>query len=49
VQDFKKVNDAYINHAGYNRWADTNGIIVLYPQAAASSGIPLNPNGCWDW
>ncbi|MEI9900752.1 MAG: hypothetical protein WDN31_12225 [Hyphomicrobium sp.] len=28
------------------RWADTNNIIVLFPQTAAT---PLNPQGCWDW
>jgi hypothetical protein len=36
----------FVRNAGYNKWADTNGIIVLYPQATASQG---NPNGCWDW
>ena len=35
--------------AGYNRWADDNRIVVLYPQAAKSMAWPLNPNGCWDW
>jgi len=41
---------------GYNRWADTNRIILLYPQVDRSpsvGNIPLtaqiNPNGCWDW
>lgn len=33
-------------HAGYNEWANTNHIIVLYPQAQKSKG---NPNGCFDW
>jgi chitodextrinase len=36
----------YVRNAGYNEWADSNNIVVLYPQAIASSG---NPNGCWDW
>lgn len=36
----------YVRNAGYNEWADTNGIVVLYPQTTASPG---NPNGCWDW
>lgn len=41
-------NDAiFPNHAGYNRWADANNIVVLYPRAIASQ--PNNPNGCWDW
>ena len=28
------------------RWADTNTLIVLFPQTATT---PLNPQGCWDW
>lgn len=48
-----KMGDTYARNAGYNPWADTNRIIVLYPQAnALTSGTRLpraNPNGCWDW
>ncbi|UGQ46325.1 extracellular catalytic domain type 2 short-chain-length polyhydroxyalkanoate depolymerase [Massilia endophytica] len=40
------VGDAYMRNAGYNGWADTNRILVLYPQAATTFS---NPNGCWDW
>jgi poly(3-hydroxybutyrate) depolymerase len=37
----------FVRHAGYAPWADTNHIVVLFPQAVS---IPyLNPNGCWDW
>src|SRR5262252_6322909 len=36
----------YVRNTGYNKWADTNDIIVLYPQATANGS---NPNGCWDW
>lgn len=43
------VHDAVYGKVGYNTWADTNGIIVLYPQAIVSSFIPENPKGCWDW
>jgi hypothetical protein len=41
----------YYLHAGYNAWADTNNLIVLYPQTIATSVLPYptNPNGCWDW
>jgi poly(3-hydroxybutyrate) depolymerase len=35
-------------HAGYNGWADTNHIVVLYPQAIASNSEG-NPYGCWDF
>lgn len=34
-------------HAGYNEWAATNHIIVLYPQLAPIRWT--NPKGCWDW
>ncbi|MFC6518415.1 poly(3-hydroxybutyrate) depolymerase [Undibacterium arcticum] len=37
----------FVRHAGYVAWADTNNIVVLFPQAVSIPG--LNPNGCWDW
>lgn len=40
------VRDAYLNHAGYNEWAETNAIVVLYPTVGVGFG---NPNACWDW
>jgi len=39
----------FIQNTGYLKWADTNGIIVLYPQAWASEENPANHAGCWDW
>lgn len=45
-QTLSDVQDKYYKHAGYDRWADANGMVVLYPQAAANS---LNPHGCFDW
>lgn len=45
-QNAALVDDAYYGHAGYNVWADTNHIIVLYPQATSSSG---NDYECWDF
>ena len=45
-QSAAEVKDAYYGHAGYNEWADTNHIIVLYPQAHSSSG---NDYECWDF
>jgi poly(3-hydroxybutyrate) depolymerase len=53
-QDHDMIADRYIRHAGYNEWADTNHLIILYPQTIASDpltnfGTPLNPYGCWDW
>ena len=57
-QGREAVGDAYARHAGYNRWADANRIVVLYPQVVARYGwrpwpwpgsYVFNPNGCWDW
>jgi poly(3-hydroxybutyrate) depolymerase len=56
-QTYATVGDKFIKNTGYTRWADTNSLIVLFPQArvdstsrqtAASGSLP-NPNGCWDW
>lgn len=37
----------FIMHAGYNEWAESNRIVILYPQAKKNT--LGNPNGCWDW
>ena len=34
--------------ANLDTYADTNNLVILYPQAVASV-IPFNPDGCWDW
>lgn len=40
----------YITTTGYNHIADSNDIIVLYPQAEGTDdGATQNPDGCWDW
>ncbi|WP_232444252.1 PHA-depolymerase-like protein [Burkholderia ubonensis] len=42
----------FVRNTGYNAWADTNNIVVLYPQLYVGDGDPettTNPNGCWDW
>jgi poly(3-hydroxybutyrate) depolymerase len=37
----------FVKNTGYDRWADKNKLVILYPQAVS---IPFkNPNGCWDW
>jgi hypothetical protein len=45
------VNDAVYDKGGYNKWAETNKLIVLYPQTEPIGTLPLgdNPLGCWDW
>ena len=40
----------YMTTAGYNEIADSNDIIVLYPQATGDDdNRAQNPDGCWDW
>lgn len=47
-QDAEAVGHAFVNDAGFNRWADAYAVAVLYPQTRASFA-PLNPQACWDW
>lgn len=55
-QNAQQVGTRFVDAAGYNRWAETNRLIVLYPQTAARSGFAAgswtwlyNPKACWDW
>jgi poly(3-hydroxybutyrate) depolymerase len=48
-QDAGHIGRRYVDDAGYNAWADSNRLIVLYPQTKASSFAPFNPQACWDW
>ena len=43
------VGDVFAKKAGYNTWAESNDLIVLYPQVDSSKIAPMNPMGCWDW
>jgi poly(3-hydroxybutyrate) depolymerase len=49
-QGAAQVGEEFVRDAGYNAWADTNDLIVLYPQAIKRfSPFVWNPRGCWDW
>ncbi|CAH1780439.1 unnamed protein product [Owenia fusiformis] len=48
LQGREEVGDVYARNAGYNEVAESNDIIVLYPQLRADTLLG-NPNGCWDW
>ncbi len=55
-QTTKDIGRRFVDSAGYNAWAESNRIIVLYPQVVARNGpalgswkIVMNPKGCWDW
>ena len=54
LQNSGVVGRTVVDRAGFNAWADTNRIIVLYPQTTALfSALPVipppNPLACWDW
>ena len=55
-QSVSEIGRRFVEGAGYNPWASSNRLIVLYPQTVARSGAALgswkfvmNPKGCWDW
>ncbi len=41
------IQNKFATLTGFNEWAETNNIIVFYPQAAKR--LPDNPYACWDW
>jgi poly(3-hydroxybutyrate) depolymerase len=55
-QSAAQIGPRFVEAAGYNRWAESNRLIVLYPQTVPRSGFAAgswtwlyNPKGCWDW
>lgn len=49
IRNTPPYGNRYITTTGYNHLADSNDIVVLYPQAEGSDGLAQNPEGCWDW
>lgn len=48
-QNTQSIGHQYIQNTGLNNWAETNHMVVLYPQTKNSTFMPFNPQGCWDW
>lgn len=55
-QSVAEIGQRFVTGAGYNEWAESNRLIVLYPQTVQRSGFAggswkwvYNPKGCWDW
>jgi hypothetical protein len=46
VQGAEFIEDRFAWLSGLNEWAETNRIVVIYPQVEKSL---FNPKGCWDW
>jgi poly(3-hydroxybutyrate) depolymerase len=56
LQNADAIGRRFVDGAGYNGWAASNRIVVLYPQTVRRYGLAwgsfrwlLNPKGCWDW
>jgi hypothetical protein len=45
-QNIDTVGMTFVEGSGFARWADTNRLVILFPQVSASV---LNSKGCWDW
>jgi hypothetical protein len=43
-QNTADIGQQYVHSTGYNRWADSNNIVMLYPQTSTAA-----TNSCWDW
>jgi poly(3-hydroxybutyrate) depolymerase len=41
-----EIVDTFIKDSGFAEWADSNRLILLFPQVLAGT---FNPKGCWDW
>jgi poly(3-hydroxybutyrate) depolymerase len=57
-QSAETIGERFVRQAGYNRWAGTHRLIVLYPQviprwgwnfAGGERNFVFNPRACWDW
>lgn len=55
-QNAATIGRRFVDGSGYNRWAEGNRLVVLYPQTVARSGFAFgstawqyNPKACWDW
>jgi poly(3-hydroxybutyrate) depolymerase len=56
TQNQATIGRRFVDDTGYPRWADTNELLVLYPQTIADwvdhdppSGAGANIDACWDW
>ncbi|SMH60301.1 extracellular catalytic domain type 2 short-chain-length polyhydroxyalkanoate depolymerase [Azospirillum agricola] len=43
------IGDHFATKTDYNRWADVNNLVVLYPQIDSTAKPSSNPKACWDW
>ncbi len=46
-QGAEKIGQVFVRESGYNSWAHSNRVVIIYPQVRGH--ILKNPHGCWDW
>ncbi|CAG9332800.1 unnamed protein product [Blepharisma stoltei] len=46
-QNYETIGDLFITENELNGYAESNNIIMIYPQVAVN--LELNPEGCWDF
>ena len=50
LQAASLIGNRWVNEAGINEWADTNRLVVVYPDTVPSNAPnPTNPKACFDW
>lgn len=49
LQNTDEIGTAVVTNTGLLEVAESNDIVVLFPQVQKSEYIPFNPKGCWDW
>lgn len=47
LQSVSNIGTEFVANTGLNQWAETNSIVVIYPQAANEQSF--NGGGCWDF
>jgi len=48
LQTADQIGKTFVSDAYLNQYADSNKLVVLYPQATPDDTFG-NPKGCWDW
>jgi poly(3-hydroxybutyrate) depolymerase len=47
LQSWEKIGNVFVQYSGLNDWAESNNIVILYPQLTTE--LIKNPQGCWDF
>lgn len=54
-QTTEQIGTRFVDNAGYQEWAWSNRLVLLFPQIRPTNGFVgtfdwlYNPRGCWDW